>query len=331
MSITIKEIATIAGCSATTVSKVLNGREMGISESTKAKILSIADEHHYVPNMMAKTLRGQKTYTIGFMLPDITSGYFSKITRGIEDTARKRGFNVVFYDTDNMPERVHSAISFFTSRMVDGIILDQVDFPKDLRFLPRDIPIVITDRLIHGIEAPGINTGRVYSDTLDAIHTITRLHILSGSNKIAYIASKPITPFDRYYGYAAALKEADIEINEDLLYWGRYEIETGAKGIEHFISNGIDFDSVICSHDLIAVGAMDALKSHGISIPEKVRISGVGDIAFVRYLTPSLTTVSQFSYDMGEVAANMLIDNIVDGKPLSQKKIEYEIIRRESL
>lgn len=331
MGITVKEIAALANCSPTTVSKVLNNRNMNISEATKSKILAIAAEYNYIPNIMAKSLRGQRTNTLGFVLPDITNPFYSKITRGIEDTAYKRGFSVVFSDTVNKTERVRSAINFLTSRMVDGMILDQIDLPEECDFLPANIPVVMVDRLSNDVNTAGLASGRVYSDTLEAIHNITKLHILSGSKKIAFIASEPHFHFDRYYGFTAALSEANIPLYKELLYWGRYDIETGANGVNHFLDSGLEFDSVVCGNDIIAIGAMDALKIRKFRIPEDIRVSGVGDISIVRYLTPSLTTVAQFSYEMGEIAANMLIDHIVDHVPLYHKKIDYQIIRRESL
>lgn len=330
MGITVKDIAALANCSTTTVSKVLNNRDMNISEETKARILSIAAEHNYVPNFMAKSLRGQKTNTLGFVLPDITNPFYSNIARGIEDAARERNFSVVFSDIDNDLQRVRAAFDYLASRMVDGIIFDQIGLPMDLSFLPRSIPTVIVDRLVSE-ESPSVATvGKVFSDTQTAIREITKLHIQAGSKNLAFVAQEPLSISDRYYGFTAALEESNLPLQKDLIYWGRYDFLTGSTAVEHFFKLGVEFDSVICGNDLIAVGVMDALKAHGIRIPEDVRVSGVGDIDFVRYLTPSLTTVAQFSHQMGEAAANMLVDHIVDRTPLYQKEIAYQIVIRES-
>lgn len=334
MGITVKEIAALANCSPTTVSKVLNNRNMNISEPTKNKILAIAAEHNYIPNVMAQSLRSQRTNTLGFVLPDITNPYYAKITRGIEDAAQKRGFSVVFSDTDNKAERVRAAANFLISRMVDGIILDQIGLPDNLDFLPKSIPVVIVDRLVHDGSESERQIGRVYSDTQDAIYHITKLHIQAGSRKLAFISSnayETLSPFDRYYGYVRALKETGLELDEQLVHWGRYDIETGSEGVERFLQAGLEFDSVVCGNDMIAVGAMAALKDQGIRVPEDVRVSGAGDISFVKYLTPAMTTVAQFSYEMGEAAANMLIDKILEDIPLCSQKLDYQLLRRESV
>lgn len=330
MGITVKEIAALASCSATTVSKVLNNRDMNISEATRTKILAIAAEHNYIPNFMAKSLRGQKTNTLGFILPDISNPSYSQIAKGIEVTAQKRNFRIVFSDTDVDPKRVRDALNYLTSQMVDGIIFDQIVSPFDTNILPRNIPLVLLDRL-EGSNAQDWPVGKVYLDIPSAVREITKMHIQSGSTKFAYISNKPLSLSDRYYVFRAALSEANIPFNEELVYWGSYDIFTGEDAVRKFLESGLQFDSIVCGHDAIAVGAMDVLKKNGYRIPQDVRVSGIGDVTMVRYLTPSLTTVKQFSYEMGELATNMLIDHIMDGKPLYHQKMNYEIKKRDSL
>ena len=331
MRITMKEIAKMANVSVTTVSKVLNHRDMNISETTKEKILRIAAEYDYVPNIMAKGLKGDHTNTLGIILPDITNPFFSTIARGIEDVGQAAGFGVVFCDTDNHPDRERSSLVYLTSRMIDGIIFIQTMCSPHIEYFPRDIPVVVIDRLPNFDNAKNIPIGKVYTDTIGAIHAMTFLQIESGCSNLAFISAKSNSPSDRYYGFAQALSEKGIKLRKELVYWGDFNTATGFNGVEYLIKNHFHFDGIVCGNDLIAIGAIDALRKHNFHIPAQVKVTGLDDIMIAQYMTPPLTTAKQFAYEMGEAAARMLIENILHQTPLDEIKFDFEIMHRHTV
>lgn len=321
----------MANVSVTTVSKVFNNRDMNISEATKNRILTIAAENNYVPNMMAKGLKANRTNTLGIILPDITNPFFATVARGIEDAAQTKGFGVVFCDTDNNPQRERTSLAYLTSRMIDGIIFTQTLNPTSVEFLPKEIPLVVIDRLANLENMTSPKIGKVYTDTLRAIAAMTALQIQAGCKNLAYISATPTSPLDRYYGYEQALKEHHLPLRKEMIFLGDFGTETGYNGVEYLIEKGEPFDGIVCGNDLIAVGAMDALRKHNIGVPDEVKITGLDDIMIARYLTPPLTTAKQSAYDMGKSAADMLIDNLVNQTPLTEMKYGFEVIQRSTV
>lgn len=327
----MKEIAKMANVSATTVSKVLNHRDMGISEATKEKIFSIAAEYNYAPNLMAKGLRGNRTNTLGIILPDITNPFFAMIARGIEDAAQAKGFGVVFCDTDDKPDREQSSMAYLTSRMIDGIVLAHTQNSTNTECFPTDTPMVIIDRLSDSENTGASHIGKVYTDTLHAIYVMTTLLIDAGCKNLAFISIKPCSSLDRYYGFEKALKAHDLPVQEELIFWGDFKPSTGSRGVEYLVENELHFDGIICGNDLIAIGVCEALRKYGIDIPGQVKVTGLDDIMIARHITPPLTTIRQHAYEMGRSAADMLIEHIINQAPLSELKFDFEVVSRSTV
>ena len=328
LRMTMKEIARLAGVSMTTVSKVLNNRDVNVSDATRTKVLSIAQAYHYVPNHMAKSLRKSRSSTLGIVLPDITNPFFAQIARGVEDAAQTRQFGVVFCDTDNRADREHLGLTYLTSKTIDGIILAQSLNPSNLDFLPPDLPLVIIDRLFQ-LERPGeTSAGKIYTDTFGALRALTRLQIQAGCRRLALISAQPTSQNGRYYGFLQGLREYGLDSDPTLVFFGGFDIETGQRGTRCFLDRGADFDGIVCGNDLIALGALDTLRDAGIAVPGQVRLTGLDDIPFARYMTPPLTTARQDACAMGRAAADMLIDHIVSRAPLRDLRFPFEILRR---
>lgn len=328
MSITMKQIADLAQVSTATVSKIINGRDEHISQATREKVLSIIEENSFQPNTVAKGLRVKKTNTIGFVLPDITNPFFPEIARGIEDVATTMGFAVVFCNTDNEAKREQSCVSFLQSKMVDGLI-----FTRSLRksffdnYLSMNIPTVVVDR---DVDTAGSAIGKIYVDTRAAVYDITKLLIAKGCKRIAFISAMSTSQTDRYGGYCRALEESGMPLDEAIVYREFYSVETGIRGVETILATQ-QVDGIVCGNDLIAAGAMQAVRQKGLSIPSDIRIVGVDNIYFSKFLYPPLTTVEQPAYEMGMAAARMLINNILYKEPMFEQKLDYRLILRETV
>ncbi|RHR42632.1 LacI family transcriptional regulator [Clostridiaceae bacterium AF18-31LB] len=328
MAKTLKQLAQEAGVSIATVSKVVNGRDEHISEATRKRIRELVENSGYRPNAIAKGLKEKKTNTIGFILPDISNPFFPEIARGIEDEAKKYGFAVVFCNTDNDVVREESCISFLRSKMVDGLIFTQTTresvFSKELI---GNIPVVVVDR---GIDTNSKNIGKIYVNCMGAIYDATCRLIRQGCEKIAFISANLGKERDyRYEGYEKALKQYKRTVDPVMIFKNDYNEETGYQGIQK-ICRVCRIDGLVCGNDLIATGAIQALSEGGWKIPEDIKIVGLDDVMFAKYLSPPLTTIAQPAYEMGKEAAKMLIRHITNGEPLYSKELPYEMRVRSS-
>lgn len=324
---TMKEIATLAEVSTATVSKIINGNDRYISAATRDKVNRLISEMNYVPNAVAKSLKIKQTRTLGFILPDIRNPFFPEIARGIEDSAGSHGFAVTFCNTDNDFKRESASFAFLQSKMVDGIIITRSLLESNFEnYISCKLPIVVVDRRI---KAKDQGVGEILLDTKSAFFDITELLISRGCEKLAFISADSDFDKERFDGYLDALNTYHIPYNKALTYRRGFDVETGFLGVESIFAQNTA-DGVVCGNDLIAVGAMDALRKRGLKIPKDVKVSGFDDIYFSQYLNPTLTTVRQPAYQMGSAAAEMLIKNILYSEPLYTEQLDYELIQRES-
>ncbi len=312
--VTMKDIAEEAGVSVATVSMVCNHKDKNISDETRKRVLDLIDKRQYIPNVMARSLVTKKTKTIGLIIPDITNPFFPEIARGAEDFANERGYSVIYCNTDDKIKRQENYIKILTEKMVDGIIFAHSAENNETDFKGFRIPIVLIDR-----DSKGSNiVGKVLVDNENASMRGVSYLIEQGYKKIAYIAGpmKTGTAQDRLEGYRNALLNHHISYDETMVRRGCYKSQWGYDAIFEFQKDSISFDAAFCGNDLIAIGAIKALKEQGLRVPEDVGILGFDDVYMAQMTTPSLTTIHQPKYEMGYKAAELLI------KAIEQKNIE---------
>lgn len=328
MAVTMKDIAKAAGVSSATVSKVLNGQGQHISKKKRDEIQKLIIKKGYIPNSIARGLKNKQTKMLGFILPDIANPFFPEIARGIEDEAKKYGFGVVVCNTDNDVENEEKAFSFLTSKMVDGIIFTHSAHAESMRFLDEStVPVVIVDRIN---KVGKRKLGRVYVDAKEGIGTSTHYLIQQGCKQIAFISGETRELSDRYRGFSREIEKAGIKEYKSLQYFGDYDMQTGELGVIRIMHSSIRPDGIVCGNDLVAIGAISKLQEIGILVPEDIRVIGYDDIYLSHYINPSLSTVSQPAYAIGEHAARMLIKHLLNGEDLFKEKLEYKLIIRES-
>lgn len=325
--VTIKDIAQLAQVSIATVSKIKNGNDQNISSATRDKVKKIMKELNYVPNAVATGLKIKQTKTLGFILPDIRNPFFPEIARGIEDIAWANHFSVTFCNTDNDSKREIDAIRLLQSKMVDGIIVTKSLSSKNSNNLENcNLPIVVVDRKGNTKKD---KIGEIVIDSFSAFFDITNHLISKNCKNIAYISAKGKNDDERFEGFKKALNSNNIHLRNDIIYHDSYDTKTGYEGVQSILKITKP-DAIVCGNDLIAVGAMGALRKKGISIPKDIKITGFDDIYISSLLNPSLTTIKQPAYEMGAEAAKMLIDHIINSGPLHMKKLDYQLVIRES-
>ncbi|SCG81820.1 LacI family transcriptional regulator [Proteiniborus sp. DW1] len=323
----ISKIAKLAGVSTATVSKILNGKDQAISEKTRQKVLKIVESEGYIPNAIAKSLKIKNTKTIGLIVPDVMNLFFSELARGVEDSADRLGYSVILCNTDNNSDKEKKYLQVLQSKRVDGIIISAVESNKNICFSNCITPIVLMDRDIE-TDKP---VGRIKVDNIGCTYDATT-HLLSkGCTNIGFISSDTtnVLSRDRLKGYIKALEDNNMPYIEAAVYLKDYSIETGYLGAKKLLDNN-KIDGICCGNDLIAIGAIKALKEKGIHVPKHVKVIGLDDIFISSYFDPPLTTIKQPIYGMGHEAVNLLIDMIEKKETNLLRVLNHRLVERMS-
>lgn len=319
---TLKQIAKELGVSISTVSKALSDSPE-ISQATKDRIKEFAVLKNYKPNLMAKNLKYQKTNTIGVILPNILNSFFAKVFSGIEDVARKRGYNIVTAISNESLEREIQLMEMLNNGAVDGFILsisEEAQLTKKFQhydaIIKSGTPIVMFDRVTDLIPSD-----KVIVDDLDSAFDATQHLINIGCKKVALISTIDNLSVGklRYEGYKKALALNKIDFNEDLILIENNEFTFDIKLKELLCDKKAD--GVFAVDELSATKAMKLALKKGYKIPKELNIIGFADGLWSRRLTPSLSTVSQHAPEIGEKAANLLIDR------LTSKQEEFPVYK----
>ena len=306
LAVTINDIAKLAGVSKTTVSKVINNKDDSISKATKEKIISIIKEQNYVPNKLAQGLVTKRTKTIGLLIPDIRNPFFTDISRGAEDYARKEGYNIIFCSTDEDYKREAECVSMLIEKMVDGIIFapSSNTSNQDNDYNNLQIPMVLVDKNIDISNAKGL----VKVDNKNGTYESTKHLINQGHEKILYLSGplKNEISKERLNGYIRALEKNNVQHDECDIVEGQYKYEWAYEFIKNM--DEIKHSAICCANDLMAIGVVQALRERGLNIPQDISVVGFDDIQTAKLIHPSLTTVRQPAYEMGQRASEILIN-----------------------
>jgi LacI family transcriptional regulator len=269
----------------------------------------------------------KNTKTIGIIMPDVMNLFFSELARGAEDAAEGKGYSVILCNSDNKESKEERYIQILQEKMVDGIILTASESSARRSLERRKIPLVLLDRDI----SIDIKVGRITVDNEEGAYNATNYLIEKGCRDIGFISSDKTNKSSgqRLRGYERAILESKLELDKDKVFLQNYTIETGYKGTISLLER-TNMDGIVCGNDLIAIGAIKALKERGMSVPKDVKVTGFDDISISKYMDPPLTTVRQPIYQMGEEAVKMLIDIIENKEVKMNKVLKTELIIRET-
>lgn len=332
MATSIKDVAREANVSIATVSRVLNNVDV-VNEDTKKRVLEAIKKLDYRPNIVARSLKTQKTSTIGIIIPDISNAIYPEVVRGAEDVANIYNYNIMLCNTDLDPEKEIEYLRVLGEKMVDGVIYISNSLEKNVMKTIKDsnMPLVL-------IETDGTETNfpSVIIDNKQAAMDSVDYLFKKGNRKIAYIGiSDDVINASaiRHQGYMAALEKNNIPYDENIIYLCNCSLkaEDGYKAMTSILEKTKDIDAVFCVNDEIAMGAINALRDKELNVPEDVSVMGFNNTRGAEFFYPRLTTVTQPLYDMGSVATRMLIKKI-NNEPLDKELfiLPYEIIERDS-
>ncbi len=309
--VTIKDIARELGISPSTVSRALKDHP-DISVDTKKAVNELADKLNYQPNIVALNLRQKKTNTLGVIIPELIHFFFSTVISGIEDVANQAGYNVIIAQSNESIEREKKIIKALFNSRVDGMLLsisrETNNFDHIESILSKGVPIVFYDRMY-----TNPNTSKVIVDDYIGAKEVVNHLIEQGCKKIALLEGTPglMISQDRKRGYLDALTENNIPFDESLVIaCPEGTLEEGKEAAENLSKLGIIPDGIFATSDPMAMGAITVLREKGIKIPQDVAVAGFSNWFYGQLMEPSLTTVDQPGFEMGQEAARLLIRQI---------------------
>lgn len=328
---TIHDIARELKISASTVSRALNDNPR-ISLKTKEKIKAVADSFGYRPNTLASNLRNKKSNTIGIVVPLINRHFFSSVISGAEDVAFKAGYNVVISQSNDLADKEIKIVQSMFSNRVDGLIISiamQTNTYEHLKiFKKKNIPLVFFDRVI-----PEIETDKIVVDDFAGGFRVTQHLIDQGYKRIAHLAGTQnlMTYFDRKNGYIEALRKKGIPYDESLVIVNSLTSEEGVTAVQQLMKLPSPPDAIFCGNDTTALSVMIYLRDKGVRIPQDFGIVGFSNEPFSKVVSPSISTIAQPGFKMGQKASELIIREIETKERDPQTIIlPTELIIRES-
>lgn len=332
MAASIKDVAREAGVSIATVSRVLNDVDV-VNDETKKKVMDAIKKLGYRPNIVARSLKTQKTKTIGIVIPDISSAFYPEIVRGAEDVANIYNYNIILCNTDLDSEKEKEYLRVLKEKMVDGMIYMSNSLADEILELTRelDLPTVLVETTDLNKTFPSVTI-----DNIKAAYDATSYLIKKGNKNVAYFGPPRNiinASASRYEGYENALADNGLALNEKLVIAGGLKAKDAEHYIEMLEENKVlkDVDAIFCSTDELAMGVINNLREKGINVPKDIDIVSFDNTYTSSIFYPKLTTINQPTYDMGSVGMRMLI-KIINKKPIdvTQYVLPYELIERDS-
>jgi len=306
--VTARDVARRAGVSTSTVSHVLNGMRI-VSEELRERVLAAARDLHYEPNAVARSLKIKRSNAIGLVISDIGNPFFTAVVRGAEDVASARGYTLILGNTDEDPAKEAAYLRALAARRVDGLILAPAGQPHDYlaRLVRNEFPLVFLDR-----EVPGMPIPAVLLDSVGAARAAVGHLIRLGHTRIAMVAGreKISSTTDRIAGYRAALDEAGIQFDPALVVTGGSRTEQACTATEAVLNLDPRPTAVFVANNLMTIGAVAAIQGRGLEIPRDVALVGFDDFSWADVFRPRLTTIAQPTYDLGRIAADILVRRI---------------------
>ena len=329
--VTIREVAKKAGVSTTTVSHVLNGSRL-VSAATASRVRRAMQELHYKPNAVARSLRRKHTLTLGLVVPDSANPFFAEMARGVQDYAFDQGYSVIFGSSNGNLERERAYLQVLIEKQVEGLVFVSAgESSPNIKYLQSEsIPIVILDREFEGVRADYLTSDNRQGGFLATEHLISLGHRAIGciTGPSAIVSSA-----QRLSGYREALAAYSIPYQPDLVVEGDYTATSGYQATQRFLALGPRRPTAIFAlNDMMAMGCLGAVHEAGLRVPEDVAVVGFDDIVLASYTFPPLTTVRQQKYEMGRLAAKIIIDRTQsgDGSEPQRYVLPVELVVRGS-
>lgn len=306
---TMKDIARVAGVSTSTVSHVIN-KTRYVSDEIAERVNKVAQELNYAPSALARSLKMNRTRTIGMLVTTSTNPFFGEVVKGVERSCYQQGYNLILCNTEGDNERMKSSINTLLQKRVDGLILmcSTLEGERiDVFDRYPDIPVVVMDW------GPMLfASDKIQDNSLRGGYMATQYLIECGHKTIGCITGPLIRHQAqmRYEGYKRAVLEAGLEINPHWIVESNFECEGGLEAFAQMQKRGPLPSALFVCNDMMAMGVIHAANKVGVAIPEQLSVMGYDDIHIAQFMLPALTTIHQPKYRLGQAAVETLLSKL---------------------
>jgi len=314
VNVTIRDVARLSGVSAMTVSRVINESER-VSPATRRRVEQAISDLGYVPSRLARGLSRQKTGALALIVPDVANPFFTMIVRGAEDVARRADYRVILGDTRGDLALEREVIEELIAHRVEGIAIAPVSDrsrPHFRRLAAFGVPFVLLDRVVRGLDADV-----VLGDSTGGARRLVEHLISLGHRRIGLIVESEdvSTARDRRAGYLAALEAAGLPVDSSLIVRAPADPEGGFRGMRELLALEDPPTAVFAVNNLVAVGAIEAVRAEGLEVPDDVALVCFDDIELASRLYPFLTVAAQPAETFGTLGTQLLIERIEGRAP----------------
>lgn len=326
-SVTIKDVAALAGVSLGTASRVLSGHPATSSDS-RARVTAAAEQLDFRPNAQARSLRSAKTHVLGLLVSDVRNPFFADLAHAVEQAALKTGYVILLGNANELEDQQNRFLDTLIDQRVDGVIVaPQGDGKGSISsLLNRGIPTVFVDRTVDGVDVPCVTT-----DSRPGISQAVRHLADQGHRRIGYIAGPQSisTGRERYAAFMDALLESGLDQDPALTVFGDFQLESGASATERLLQLEDPPTAILAADSPMAVGAVAKLHELGVRIGLDVALVAFDNINWFALLSPALSVVDHSVEDMGRIAVDLLL-KVIDGEEPASVSLPSGLIIRES-
>ncbi len=328
---TMKDIARLAGVSTSTVSHVIN-KSRFVSDEIAERVNNAAQQLNYAPSALARSLKMNRTKTIGMLVTTSTNPFFGEVVKGVERSCYHQGYNLILCNTEGDNQRMKASINTLLQKRVDGLLLMCSTLEGErLDVFDRypDIPIVVMDWGPILFASDKIQDNSLHGGYMAAKHLIE-----CGHKEIGCITGPLIRHQAqmRYEGYKRALAEAGIAINPDWIVESDFECEGGYQAFEKLYQRGKLPSALFVSNDMMAMGVIQAASQRGLRVPDELSLIGYDDVHIAKFITPALTTIHQPKYRLGKAAVDTLLYRLENPATTAQVvQLEPTLVVRNSV
>ena len=314
-----------------TVSKALRD-DPDVAAKTRARIRVIAKQTGYVPNHAARALRTRTTHQFGLIISALTNPLYTRVLMAIEEQAHEMGYDILFAQTMNNSEREEAVIRRMLARRVDGLLIRPVYRSDNTAAIYEELKrqgtptVILGHRALFCSDFPSVQT-----DDLASARAAT-LHLLGlGHRRIACFTGPTFSPWaqERYEGYRHALQDANLKVDDKLIFQAGATIEEGEKAALQMINETPSATAIVTANDLVAIGAANVLLDQGMRIPDDYSLVGFGNILGAAHFRVPLTTVRQPKYRRG-ITAMESMEKLLAGHKVDSKSLAAELVLRKS-
>jgi LacI family transcriptional regulator len=323
----IKDVASRAGVSTATVSRVLNNHP-ATRPATRARVLEAAKALEYHPNGVARSLRTNETRTLGLIVSDVLNPFFTELARAVEDQARALGYCVVIGNADERPDLLDHHVRTLVERRIDGLLVCPAEGEAPLLMETARTgrtPMVFVDRWIPGLDVPVLRTDGTGAvrDLVDHLHRL-------GHRRLAIIGGPATTTgAERIEAFRNALARHGLPLPEVYVGHGDFQVGSGRRITEAFLDLEQPPEAVFATDNLMALGAMDVIRERGLRVPQDIALAAFDDIPWFLHTAPPLTAIAQPTKELGRAAVRALVDQI-EGRPARSVTLTATLVVRRS-